>query len=403
MTKATRPAPPAPAAAGHPAAATAGVTSSTMRAGLRLVRLSLLSCGAYALIAVVLIMTGTLPSPGGWIYLGLVLAYSATFSVLVLGGFTRGLKDPFLGHLQVFAGLLLSLTLYVVAGPVADATLINLVLTLVYSIFVMTPRGVAKLVVFKLIALAIIMVSCQLIYPQRFRLDTQIVGFIYVLTCLPAIGMLAVYITQLHDRLARGRRELREALGIVEELAQHDELTGLLNRRRMGELLTNAADQRKRDDSPITIALIDLDHFKAINDQHGHAAGDALLQRFATELRAWAGENDTIARWGGEEFLILMVGKTVAQAKTSLEKMHAQAATLDVGELAPGRPVSFSAGLAVLEAHECPDAAIARADHAMYDAKSAGRARTAVHGERDGAVLQSDPTASSAPTETSTA
>ncbi len=381
MPKASPSSPTFSPAAARPAAAASGVKNSTLKAGLRIVRLALLSTAVYALIGAALIVGGTLPVTGGLIYIGLLLVYTAVFSTLVLGGYSRRFKDPFLGRFQVLTGLGLSLTLYSVAGPVADATLINLVLSLVYSIFVLSPRGVAKLVALELVALAVVMVACQWIAPQHYRLETQFVGYIYVLACLPFIGTLTIYIAKLHDRLARGRRELREALEVVEELAQRDELTGAFNRRYMGNLLARTVAAPGNDATPIALALIDIDHFKSVNDEYGHAAGDALLQRFATDLQDWVGDGGTIARWGGEEFLVLMPGKSLLQAREHLASLHARASQLAVDELAVWPSVSFSAGLTTLSANECPDAAVARADHAMYDAKTSGRARTVVYGE----------------------
>lgn len=164
-------------------------------------------------------------------------------------------------------------------------------------------------------------------------------------------------------------------------LATVDELTSLVNRRRMHEVLE--AEERRQADGReggkvSCIALLDIDFFKQVNDQHGHAAGDAVLRSFSVAARACLRANDVLARWGGEEFLLLLPDAAPEDARLVLERMAERVRTMPAPGL-HGRRISFSAGLATRRDGEPFADAIHRADKALYRAKEAGRARIVLH------------------------
>ena len=128
------------------------------------------------------------------------------------------------------------------------------------------------------------------------------------------------------------------------------------------------------DKLPLTVAVVDLDHFKSINDRFGHAGGDRVLQEFARVCRESIRAEDILGRWGGEEFLIVMPGASLDVALIALERVRALALRIELPSMSAGLRVCLSAGLASLEPNlKTLDELIARGDAALYRAKHEGR------------------------------
>jgi len=158
----------------------------------------------------------------------------------------------------------------------------------------------------------------------------------------------------------------------LQQLSERDALTGLLNRRALTPLLQREAGRLRRYGETYSLLMIDIDHFKSINDSHGHAAGDAALVKLADVLRDAAREVDHIARLGGEEFCILLPHSDLDGAMHLAGRVHAAVRGADWREFE--HTVTVSVGVAVAQApDETPQAVLARADHALYRAKNAGR------------------------------
>ena len=154
----------------------------------------------------------------------------------------------------------------------------------------------------------------------------------------------------------------REAL---ERFASTDPLTGVLNRRAWDAALHDLLDVVRRDVRPLTIAVVDLDHFKAYNDTHGHNAGDLLLQEFVAAARAVLGSHDVFARWGGEEFILALPGTGLDDAADTLDAVRR---CVPAGE-------TCSIGYTLCDPAEDLSATLSRADGALYRAKELGRNR----------------------------
>jgi diguanylate cyclase (GGDEF)-like protein len=158
------------------------------------------------------------------------------------------------------------------------------------------------------------------------------------------------------------------------QLASQDPLTGLPNRRRALELAVAAFESARDTRLPLTIALIDMDHFKDINDRCGHAAGDHVLMEFSRAGREALRDTDILGRWGGEEFLLVMPETPVEFAIASLERLRTLVFGIRLPPSGSGMRVSLSAGLASLEdGVKSLEDLIARADAALYAAKHEGR------------------------------
>lgn len=188
-------------------------------------------------------------------------------------------------------------------------------------------------------------------------------------------------VQQRTTELLTAQQQLQLANAELEALARRDMLTGLPNRRGAEEQLAHALAQQRRSGRPFSVAVLDIDRFKAVNDAHGHGAGDAVLRAVAHTLAAQVRQSDVVARWGGEEFLLLMPETDLAGARTVCEKLRAAVAALQVALPAAepaGTPlaVTISIGLAG-GAAPLPGAEtlVAEADRALYAAKQGGRNR----------------------------
>jgi diguanylate cyclase (GGDEF)-like protein len=171
--------------------------------------------------------------------------------------------------------------------------------------------------------------------------------------------------------------ELKEAYKRIEELAELDELTGSFNRRCIMRMLDDEIARAHRSKTPCSIALIDLDWFKRINDAYGHPTGDEVLRAFAITIFANIRNIDRFGRYGGEEFLLMLPDTPADVGARILDRLRAIIADLDWSAFSPGMQVTISAGVATLRPDERPDHFLARADSALYAAKAQGRNRIA--------------------------
>lgn len=191
------------------------------------------------------------------------------------------------------------------------------------------------------------------------------------------ILFIGVFASSLRDGLHRRGIELEAAYQRIAQLAELDELTGALNRRCIMRLLNEEVERSQRSKAPCTVALIDLDWFKRINDTFGHATGDEVLRTFAITIFANIRSNDSFGRHGGEEFLLVLPDTSTETAEQMLERLRRIVGMLDWSAFSDELTVTISAGIATLAPGENADALLARADRALYLAKERGRNRVA--------------------------
>lgn len=159
-------------------------------------------------------------------------------------------------------------------------------------------------------------------------------------------------------------------------LAQEDYLTGLPNRAAFARIYGRLQSLAERNDEPLTLALLDVDFLKDVNDRLGHPAGDRVLEDLARVVEDALRDSDVLARWGGDEFVVLLPRTGVTGAEEALDKARRafrRAAARDPGLGRDGRRVSFSAGITPVRHSEAVEEAVARADHLLYQAKAGGR------------------------------
>jgi diguanylate cyclase len=171
---------------------------------------------------------------------------------------------------------------------------------------------------------------------------------------------------------------MRKDLAAAHRKANSDPLTGLPNRRALDHQLRAAVENARRADSPLALAICDIDHFKQFNDTHGHQIGDEVIKFVGSSLGRTAGADIFVARYGGEEFVALFERAAAGEAMKMLDKIRAAIAARELKVTHTGQSLgklSFSGGIATLDLQDSPGSLLKRADAALYRAKQEGRNR----------------------------
>lgn len=193
------------------------------------------------------------------------------------------------------------------------------------------------------------------------------------------IFILAAMAARAYWTMLLQREELRASRSALQDLATRDPLTGLYNRRFLDEVMPLELARAQRDGTPLSVIMLDLDHFKKVNDDYSHAAGDEVLKTFAELLKHGARKSDLICRYGGEEFIAIMPNMTANQALERAESWRKQLEETLVVHDGCNIRVTMSAGIAVFpKPCKSPDQLFSRADEMLYKSKQQGRNRISV-------------------------
>ena len=216
------------------------------------------------------------------------------------------------------------------------------------------------------------------LHPEVYQPSVELGHFLVLCVALPGVSVLAGRISRIRRRQQEQKIELTRALEQIRAMATRDELTGLLNRRHMQTILEQEAARCLRGGHGYCLALIDLDHFKLINDEHGHAAGDTVLRQFAETALAVIRGADVLARWGGEEFVLMLAETRMPAALAGVERLREAIGQLQMAHAERSLTISFSAGLTESRPRETLGQTLERADKLLYRAKAEGRNRVVI-------------------------
>lgn len=303
------------------------------------------------------------------------LGGALAFFLTVKSPLSERFSDPSLTLPQVLFGVAMSGWTYAVAGPARMGIMALLAVVLTFTMFSLRPGQSRALAAMAFISIGSAMAWAIRFDPERYHPISEGIGLAYLALVLSTLSNLSSRLASMRSRLKTQKAAISEALERIGELASRDELTGLVNRRRMGEILAAALSSQLPGER-MALAMLDLDFFKNINDSYGHQVGDAALRAFARIGSSSLREGDAIARWGGEEFLLMMPGTTPSEASIVVESMRSKLSGALVEGLPPGLCVTFSAGISACGSAADMEAAIGQADGAMYRAKSEGRGRS---------------------------
>jgi diguanylate cyclase (GGDEF)-like protein len=308
-------------------------------------------------------------------------ALCAVLFLVLASGWNRRLRDP-----SMTVPHLLAWSAVIITGAAASPEVAVLALSTLFLVFSFASLRLAPMpLLASLVAVSAglgALVAAQpapLTVPMATPVQAAL-SVLWVSLVLGRCALLGLHGARLRSRLGQRTRELAEATARLHHLATHDPLTGALNRgaihAALDAVLTVAPTEARGGCPDTCIVLVDLDHFKSINDSHGHPVGDEVLRRFAGIVSATLPPAARFGRYGGEEFLVVLqcadspqLGRLVAEGLRLRLRSHPW------HEVVPGLRVSVSAGVANARPGEAPHALLSRADQNLYRAKRLGRDR----------------------------
>lgn len=349
---------------------------------LRIAR-ALIAAAIYALCTALLVYTVyvgyTRPKEAAWLIGGMLIS-NAVIYALLRSGWNKTRDDPALAFPQVLAAQTWIAGAYAITGTPHAGILPLLALVLVFGMFNLSARQTRIASVYTVIVMGVIILYKTITDPFVYVVKSEWVYFFIVVTIMPTISLLALQHTGIRDRVRAQKRDLEiknaaleAALSRIEQMATHDEMTGLANRRHMVRVVAEHAQRHARLGHQFCLVMLDLDGFKAINDTYGHGVGDNVIRSFAHEARKAMRETDVIARWGGEEFLVLLTESPPHDSSIGLGRLRSALTNAVVCQSTPQLRIQFSAGITEYRPLETIEQTIERADKALYKAKASGR------------------------------
>jgi diguanylate cyclase len=303
---------------------------------------------------------------------GMVVFYAALRS-----GWSRRFPDPSLTVPQMLYAISCGAVAYALLGSGRGAVFPVLMVILMFGMFMASPQQMRWVTGYAVGVFGVAMAVSARTRPEVAPPVVELGHFLLVATMAPAVSLLAGRLAAMRLRARRQRQDLAAALVRIRELATRDELTGLVNRRHMRELMEQEHQRCIRSGRTFCLAVLDIDRFKGINEAHGRGVGDAVLRSVAHEAMRRVRVSDAFARWGGDRFVLLLADARSPLAKGGVERVRSGIGSMHVAIPAGDLRLTLSAGLAEHHAGETVDQTLDRAERALADAKQQGRDRLA--------------------------
>ena len=308
----------------------------------------------------------------------LICGITATATGLYLSeiNFNDRFKDQYLTVPQTIVGMTIQLGAIYLAPEVGFYFIFILFIVLSFGALLMNARETATVWTYSTIGLtALLLMTDKAVAMPMATWTERALVLACAVTALGRCASTGLYGSTMRETLYKRGNELKAAHARIEELAQVDELTGLLNRRYIMKTLNEEMARAQRFGGACSVAIIDLDFFKRINDQYGHPIGDEVLRTFAITLFANLRAVDKLGRYGGEEFLMILPDTAKDQALRTLDRLRSIASEVDWAAISRVMNVTMSAGISEVRKEDSAADILARADAALYNAKDAGRNR----------------------------
>lgn len=309
---------------------------------------------------------------------GITLLTVLVFTTCIAAGLNQRFADPSMTMAQVMsAGVSLAYLAYAAAS--ARATMLPWYLTaLLFGAFRLSLRRLMVIAAYFTATYGAAVVASKVWPPVvegPMRMPTDDFLFMELAIVLMWLAWVGGNISLMRKRLHASNADLSQALKKIEVIASFDELTGLYNRRTVNELIAKEKKRSDRNGLNLSIAMVDADNFKRINDVYGHAAGDEVLRMLSRSLQSGLREPDSVGRYGGEEFIIVLPDTGADSATIPLERLRQRISATAIATLPPDFRVTVSIGIGHYRRGEDILETVKRADAALYQAKHAGRNR----------------------------
>jgi len=309
------------------------------------------------------------------------LATQGAFFAMFLTGLNLRFRDPSLTSPQIAVATMLVTYLLAQTTDIRGSLLMLYPLSLLFGVFMLSMRSFITHAAFALACYTLLLIYEINLGSYDRELSASLLEWLILACFLTWLCLFGSYVRELQERLQRRHQTLqvhqetlKGMMGQLQSLAATDALTGLANRRHF----LNEAERRIHLLGPprtLGLALIDLDHFKRINDRFGHAVGDEVLRGFAELARANLRGDDLIARFGGEEFILVLGNSDLATLTHCVERIREAFSRVHFAGLPEDMFCTLSAGLCLIRADDDLEKCIQQADQALYLAKENGRNR----------------------------
>ena len=285
------------------------------------------------------------------------------------------LRDPSMTMLQITLSQwpALWLMFFLEAGQARAIFLLISVVPLLYGILALKVRDFIWVSLIFLAQYGVLLLALWLLRPQVLVASLELVQLFVFIMVLAEVALIGGFISSLRAKVRQRNHELKQAMERIQELVNIDELTGVFNRRRIVQALSDESNRCRRSPGPFSLGILDVDHFKEVNDTYGHQAGDEILRVLARAMMLDMRAIDSFGRYGGEEFLLVLPQTALDGARIKSERLCDTVRELRFNGLPEDFRITVSIGVAEALPGEHTDATLDRADRALYTAKENGR------------------------------
>lgn len=295
------------------------------------------------------------------------------FTIIFRTGLNQHCEDPSLTVPQLLWATLFLLVITYLLNEWRGLMLMGYFSMFSFGFFKLRFREYLSVALFAVLGYILIILYMFLYQPERLNLKLELLQLLVFSITISIMLYTGSSIHRLRKRTKNQYIELQKALELNTKLAITDDLTGLYNRRYFMELIAQQKAISERDDSDFVLCFCDLDHFKQINDAFGHRTGDIVLQKFAEILSTSIREIDYAARFGGEEFVCLLVNTDIENAIKVTERIRQSLADYNFSDVAPSLQATVSIGISNFKQFNSIQETLMNADNRMYRAKKMGR------------------------------